>query len=279
MTSLVAASSSSQAAAASADEDSSQSYTTPDRPSSGEALKQRHATDDTASDASGAGGSYEVIEYDLNDRDHHHHRFGTKKNSNNDNSQYSSNLLYVGDAQLHIEDNSPAAAALRANANVEVSRVGKAARAVHMQTVRKIVKRATMTSKSGVVRGKPPRLPPTIQESTTNAFLDHSYSAAAAATGGALDRIDEMDAAEYNEKQQQQHRLQQESVTTDSIPPQDDHIPDGVVRGTAEAGNKGESMSCYEQNALLNTTHNTYYLTQNDTSLLLHNTCSTRPSR
>ena len=59
-----------------------------------------------------------------------------------------------------IADDSPAAEALRANANVHVSRTGKAARAMHMQSVRKFVKRATGATKSGVVRGKPPRLPP-----------------------------------------------------------------------------------------------------------------------
>lgn len=210
---------------------SSSAFPPPPSPSAGEALKQRHTTDDTASDAS-AGGNYEVIEYDLNDSDHRQHY---------------TNYIMFGDTQLHIEDNSPAAAALRANANVEVSRVGKAARAVHMQTVRKIVKRATMTSKSGVVRGKPPRLPPTIQETTGGAScttstamgMDHSsYSAGAVGGGGALlDRIDEQTDGVASADENEHY---QDSVVVTEAMPQDAHIPDGVVKGTAEAGNKGE---------------------------------------
>lgn len=55
-----------------------------------------------------------------------------------------------------IEDNSPAAEALRANANVHVRRVDKLARRVQMQSLRKFVKRATLR---GNKRGKPPRIP------------------------------------------------------------------------------------------------------------------------
>ena len=91
----------------------------------------RGITTDTASAHS---GTHEVIEYDVNN-----------------------NII-------QISNDSPAAAALKANAEIKVSRAGKAARAVHMQTVRKLVKRATGTTKSGVLRGKPPRLPPQANE-------------------------------------------------------------------------------------------------------------------
>jgi hypothetical protein len=73
---------------------------------------------------------------------HHHHRL-------------------AGDVNfLHIEENTPAAEALRANANVHVSTFGKAARAMNVQVVRKIVKRVSGATKTGYVKGKPPRLPP-----------------------------------------------------------------------------------------------------------------------
>lgn len=63
-------------------------------------------------------------------------------------------------ANPSIEDDSPAAEALRANAEIRVRKVGKLARRVHGQSVRRAVKRATLRSKSGRVRGKPPRIPP-----------------------------------------------------------------------------------------------------------------------
>lgn len=63
-------------------------------------------------------------------------------------------------ANPSIEDNTPAAEALRANAEIKVRKVGKLARRVHGQSVRRVVKRATLRSKSGRVRGKPPRIPP-----------------------------------------------------------------------------------------------------------------------
>mmetsp|Transcript_9337 Transcript_9337/g.13703 ORF Transcript_9337/g.13703 Transcript_9337/m.13703 type:complete len:860 (-) Transcript_9337:64-2643(-) len=72
----------------------------------------------------------------------------------------------------HIDDNTPAAEALRANAEVSVRKINKLARSIHVQSVRKIVKKATFRAKSGNVRGKPPRVPPThpdgINTSSTN---------------------------------------------------------------------------------------------------------------
>jgi hypothetical protein len=59
-----------------------------------------------------------------------------------------------------IGDDTPAAEALRANAAVRVAKLGKLARKVHVQAVRRLVKKATLRAKSGNVRGKPPRIPP-----------------------------------------------------------------------------------------------------------------------
>ena len=102
--------------------------------------RDNHAmSTDEASSMLSSNGPYQVIEYD----------------------PYDSEIMaeIMEDAPLTIEDNTPAAEAIRANANVRVSTFGKAARAVHMQSLRRFVKRATGATKSGVVRGKPPRIP------------------------------------------------------------------------------------------------------------------------
>ena len=58
-----------------------------------------------------------------------------------------------------IDDDTPAAEALRANADVHVNTAAKLARKIHVQTVRNIVKKATKRG-MGNKRGKPPRIPP-----------------------------------------------------------------------------------------------------------------------
>ena len=58
-----------------------------------------------------------------------------------------------------IDDDTPAAEALRANADVHVNKAAKLARKIHVQTVRNIVKKATKRG-MGNKRGKPPRIPP-----------------------------------------------------------------------------------------------------------------------
>lgn len=162
------------------------------------------ANDDTTSQKSGHSGQgpYQIIEYDINE--------GITNNGIDID-------VMVDIDPLHIDDNSPAAAALRANANVKVSSMGKAARAVHLQTVRKIVKRASLASKSGVVRGKPPRLPPTID----GGIADYQSSP--------LDIIDE--SAEITDDPYQQDSGAAKEVTATITAP--------LVPGTAEAGKKG----------------------------------------
>lgn len=91
------------------------------------------STEETSSDAPSvlsSDGHYQIIEYDY---------------------PYES---------LNIQDDSPAAEALRANATIKVSKSAKAARAVHMQSVRRVLKRATGKPKTGNRKGKPPRVPP-----------------------------------------------------------------------------------------------------------------------
>lgn len=67
----------------------------------------------------------------------------------------------------YIEDDSPAAEALRANAQVHIGKMSKVARSINAQALRKIVKRASMRGHFGNVKGKPPRaLPNQFQPST-----------------------------------------------------------------------------------------------------------------
>lgn len=160
------------------------------------------ASDDTTSNKSGHSGQgpYEIIEYDINE--------GITAHGID---------VMVDLDPLRIDDDSPAAAALRANANVKVSSMGKAARAVHLQTVRKMVKRASLSSKSGVVRGKPPRLPPTID----GGIAEYQSSP--------LDIIDES-AELAHDSNQHESTSGKEAKATITIP---------VMAGTAEAGKKG----------------------------------------
>ena len=67
------------------------------------------------------------------------------------------------EVDLEIEDGTPAAEALRANADVKVTKVGKAARFLHVQNVRKSAKKILHVG-TGVKRGKPPRIPGTTQD-------------------------------------------------------------------------------------------------------------------
>ena len=71
-----------------------------------------------------------------------------------------------------IEDDTEAAEALRANASIKVGKLGKVARSVNAQTVRKLAKKATLRG-HGNKRGKPPRIPPGLAAQGENQqFLD-----------------------------------------------------------------------------------------------------------
>jgi len=63
-------------------------------------------------------------------------------------------------ADPEIDEDTEAAEALRANANVKVRKVGKMARSMNVQSVRKMAKRLTLRGTNGNKRGKPPRVPP-----------------------------------------------------------------------------------------------------------------------
>lgn len=68
-------------------------------------------------------------------------------------------LLATVSVEPEIEDNTEAAEALRANASIRVGKMGKVARSVNAQTVRRFFKTATLRG-HGPKRGKPPRVPP-----------------------------------------------------------------------------------------------------------------------
>ena len=69
----------------------------------------------------------------------------------------------------YIEDDSPAAEALRANAQVHIGKMSKVARSINAQALRKIVKRASMRGHFGNVKGKPPRALPNQVQAATDA--------------------------------------------------------------------------------------------------------------
>jgi hypothetical protein len=127
-------------------------------------------TDETSSDgafsarSSDNGQAYEIIEYDYDeDANVVTGENGTKMlNIETDDTSEILAEVVGKTAVINIDDNSPAAEALRANAKIHVSSVGKAARAVQLQSVRRVLKRATGITKSGNKKGKPPRIPPTL---------------------------------------------------------------------------------------------------------------------
>jgi hypothetical protein len=77
-------------------------------------------------------------------------------------------------ADPEIEDDTEAAEALRANANIKVRKMGKVARSLNAQSVRRFVKFATLRGKSGNRKGKPPRIPPgrtAVEDPDSNIFV------------------------------------------------------------------------------------------------------------
>jgi hypothetical protein len=74
-------------------------------------------------------------------------------------SGHHGDLLLAAVVEPEIEEDTEAAEALRANAKIKVGKVSKAARGINAQTVRKLVKVASLRGR-GIKRGKPPRVPP-----------------------------------------------------------------------------------------------------------------------
>ncbi|CAJ1939797.1 unnamed protein product [Cylindrotheca closterium] len=96
-----------------------------------------------------------------------------------------------------IDDDTEAGEALRANANVKVGKVGKAARGLNAQSVRRLVKRATLRGNSGNKRGKPPRIPPGITTESSGDFdIEHGDFNEDIDDGqGSLFKVEDLDAS------------------------------------------------------------------------------------
>lgn len=220
----------------------------------------RSYTPETFSDASSATGSsglYEVIEYDPSKQIMSFNLNRPKKQPQQQSAPTSAAALQnawdgiesddenlvEAEAPFEIEDNTPAAEALRASASVRVSRMGKVARAVHMQAVRRLVKRATLTGKQGVVKGQPERLPPRqLQEGEVKP-----------------EELSDLEEENEEEEDDEDYVEHQEEEATEKGPPHGDNepshnsmsahhyygepvVPDDVVQGTAEAGKKGKFL-------------------------------------
>jgi hypothetical protein len=181
----------------------------------------RSYTPETFSDASSAtdgdSGFYEVIEYDPSKQIMSFNLNKPKEPPQTwDGVEVDEEEMVEAEVPFEIEDNTPAAEALRASASVRVSRVGKAARAVHMQAVRRLVKRATWTGKQGVVKGQPERLPP--RQLQDGEVKPEELS----------DLEEEDEESEHSDHDPSSQHFDGEPV-----------VPDDVVQGTAEAGKKG----------------------------------------
>jgi len=79
-------------------------------------------------------------------------------------------LAHLIDAE--IDDDTEAGEALRANANIKIGKAVKLARGLGLQSTRKLMKRVSLTGRSGNKRGKPPRIPPGITTMSSDDGFD-----------------------------------------------------------------------------------------------------------
>lgn len=207
--------------------------------------RRERMTEETCSDAHSvlsSDGQYEVIEYD----------FAADSGSD----------IFQNVGAVSIQKDSPAAAALRANAGVHVSSMGKAARAVHMQSVRRVLKRAAGKPKSGNKKGKPPRVPPKLLLSSSTVSPTYQQHHPYNEDNSLLEDDDESDDdEEEDDYSSESSHNQSQSSEEDKISLESDnenrrnkvkeqtqldreamHIPDGVTPGTVEAGKKGKCI-------------------------------------
>ena len=229
--------------------------------------------------AMSSDGQYEVIEYDLQ-QEHSSTHLGAAAAAadaaagdapNNNDGNDGNGDLFQELGAVSIQEDSPAAEALRANAEIQVSSLGKAARAVHMQSVRRALKRAALKGRSNR-KGKPPRVPyghPRGEEEEE----DYVYSSGAedeevcsvpSVVKGPLSEIDEEQRSGHDDdggeggdtsgKEDVGEQEEEDDATapkdhpvtpkriipgTPEHPADMSHIPDGVAPGTVEAGKKG----------------------------------------
>jgi hypothetical protein len=117
-----------------------------------------------------------------------------------------------------IDEDTEAAEALRANANVKVRKMGKVMRGVGAQSVRKLAKRVTMRGTSGNRRGKPPRIPPGLMASGAGATGDEgAFIFSVNEEGEFIDGEEDQDHSSLNsagESSTQEHQHQHHADTT-----------------------------------------------------------------
>lgn len=157
-----------------------------------------------------------------------------------------------------IEDDTPAAEALRANAEIRIHKLGKLARKVHAQSVRRLVKKATLRAKSGNVRGKPPRIPPPRLPSDIVTGPDNEMYVVKEEDESIEDEGErEMDSSISSSEQDEIRHDQQvewytagarldnlQEVEDDVEQPDELSVPD-LLMATTEMGKKGTSSYCY----------------------------------
>jgi hypothetical protein len=174
------------------------------------------------------GQAYEVIEYDY-DEDANIIRIENNL-STDDTSELFAEVVGKT-AVINIDDDSPAAAALRANAKIHVSSVGKAARAVQLQSVRRALKRATGITKSGNKKGKPPRIPPTLLQLQQQSHLsNNNNNNSVLLSPGPIDVDQYMDAGEMTDHSNNNHHdTLVEGLDEDNADDDDDVVNISVV--------------------------------------------------
>jgi len=116
-----------------------------------------------------------------------------------------------------LEDDTPAAAALRANAEIRVSRVNKFARRIKAQNIRRFVKTAALKGKSGVVRGKPPRVPPSWSAPTGDKAGTMSMPNVYATFAEELDEEDLLDSSIDSDKIDEEIEDEEELKVSDAM--------------------------------------------------------------
>jgi len=144
-----------------------------------------------------------------------------------------------------IGDDTEAAEALRANASIKVGKVGKVARSVGAQSVRKVAKRLTLRGQSGNRRGKPPRIPPGMTASQMENLEGVIMQAVAE---GSLEEDDESIQSEDIRGEEPQLMIADINMTEEANKSKSIHqatpedggkdIPVEVVAATMEAGRK-----------------------------------------
>jgi hypothetical protein len=150
-----------------------------------------------------------------------------------------------------IDDDTPAAEALRANAEVHVNKAAKLARKIHVQTVRNIVKKATQRG-MGNKRGKPPRIPPNRNEQNDGEIyvVDEEQDEDLSADSG------KDDSEEHHEYKGQTFVVEKENRHLgifDGV----EQVPGDVAAATIETGKKCKLACCIHFHLLDQNTHKT----------------------